>query len=219
MKVFVNFFPHLFLLNLVYGIQLSFLVEHYSSWLQLLFLLVRGHAGGLHAVHVFGEQFFVCNFSRACFSCFIISDWFLLCNLLFVWILLLMEWLRCVVSRWHASVPVWHLVCPLNNSSLYTLVHSYIHQHLVCSVLFSSDGRFPKNVKTYITEELNILVMYVFTFLRKCPSEENKTEQNFCFFPVHWIFCIHTHVSNGWIFSPVHMSQFASPGNRMPQLV
>ena len=31
-----------------------------------------------------------------------------------------------------------------------------------CFVLFSFDRRFPKNVKTYSTEELNILVLYVF---------------------------------------------------------
>ena len=47
-----------------------------------------------------------------------------------------------------------------------------------CFVLFSFDRRFPKYVKTYSTEELNLLVLYVFTFFGKCLSKENKTKQN-----------------------------------------
>ena len=38
------------------------------------------------------------------------------------------EFVRCSVSRWRASVSVWHLVCPLNNSSSYTLV-GFLHMN------------------------------------------------------------------------------------------
>ena len=47
-----------------------------------------------------------------------------------------------------------------------------------CSVLFSFDRRFPKNVKTYSTSIFNSSVLYVFTFFGKHLSKENKTEQN-----------------------------------------
>ena len=66
-----------------------------------------------------------------------------------------------------------------------------------CFVLFSFDRHFPKNVKTYSTEELNILVLYVFTFFGKCLSKENKTKQNRFRLGLH----------NRWIFSPTHVQR------------
>ena len=47
-----------------------------------------------------------------------------------------------------------------------------------CSVLFSSNRSFQKNVKTYSTSILNSSVLYAFTFFRMRLSKENKTEQN-----------------------------------------
>ena len=47
-----------------------------------------------------------------------------------------------------------------------------------CFVLFSLDRRFPKYVKTYSISIFNSSVLYVFRFLGKCLSKENKIKQN-----------------------------------------
>ena len=47
-----------------------------------------------------------------------------------------------------------------------------------CSVLFSFDRRFRKNLKTYRTSIFNSSSLYVFIFFWKRLSKENKTEQN-----------------------------------------
>ena len=56
----------------------------------------------------------------------------------------------------------------------------------VCSLLFLFDTDFLENVKTYSTSKLNILVLYVFTFLRKSVCSENKNEQTGAFLSVRW---------------------------------
>ena len=99
-----------------------------------------------------------------------------------------------------------------------------------CSVLFSFDRRSQKNVKTYRPEELNILVLYVFTFLGKRLSKENKTKQKSVL-----IFHLYAHFSflrticttfymkllMKTIFQPTdqmsHRDTRASPGDRTPQ--
>ena len=132
---------------------------------------------------------------------------------------------RCSASRWRASTPYRHLVCPLNffQHSFYVKTNGTNSQF--CIFLFSFDRCFSKNVRTYSTSILlNSSVLYVFTFFGKRLSKENKMKQNW---PSLDFFKTHPTVENFfsparcfyWIhiqpqplnFSPaLHMSQKAS---------
>ena len=97
--------------------------------------------------------------------------------------------MRCSVStRWHASIPVWHLVRPLTNSFPCVLVHptvQFLRRHKkgkklvsVCSVLFYFASPILHNIKTYRTSIYNSAVLYVFIFCKIGLTKENKMEQN-----------------------------------------
>ena len=64
-----------------------------------------------------------------------------------------------------------------------------------CFLLFSFDRRFPKNVKTYSTQELNLLVLFVITFFGKRLSQkENKRKQKQLSFSTFFVFHAILHV-------------------------
>ena len=77
-----------------------------------------------------------------------------------------------------------------------------------CSVFFSSHSPILQNIKTsYSTEELNILVLYVFTFFGKHLSKKRIRQSKIdCFFcMIEWIIQMLQRLqplNKFWIFSP-----------------
>ena len=64
-----------------------------------------------------------------------------------------------------------------------------------CSFLFSFNRRSWKNLKTYSTKELNILLLYVFRFFQEHLLNKNKMEQKWLlfltfFYVFHAILCV-----------------------------